>query len=125
MNKRKFNKQIHDQYVAQGECCYYCKRKFAFSDITRDHFLPISEGNTLVNNKVFACRRCNSLKGDKSIDEFRTFLVNKICNILRSVVDNEWKISKVQIEYIKWYSQVLKTTGEIIENDYKPLHIFT
>lgn len=125
MNKRKFSQQIYDQYVEQGSCCYYCKKQFPFSDITRDHFLPVSEGNTLVNNKVFACRKCNSLKGDKSVDEFRKFLVDKICQILRDVVQNDWKISKRQVEYMKWYSQLLKTTGEIIDNGYKPLVIFT
>ena len=125
MNKRKFNKQIYDQYVEQGACCYYCKKKVDFSDITRDHFLPVSEGNTLVNNKVFACRKCNSLKGDKSIDEFRKFLLDKICYILKRVVKNEWKMSHKDLTDFRWYSQLLKTTGEIIDNDYKPLVIFT
>lgn len=65
------------------------------------------------------------MKGDKSVDEFRKFLVDKICQILRDVVQNDWKISKRQVEYMKWYSQLLKTTGEIIDNGYKPLVIFT
>ena len=125
MNKRKFSPTLYDQYKKQGECCYYCKVKVPFEDITRDHFLPISEGNTLVNNKIFACRKCNSLKGHKSIDEFQKFLLDKLCAILRKVVENDWKISKEDVALFKWYTRVLVATGEIIDNDYKPLYIFT
>ena len=125
MNKRKFSQALYDQYKKQGECCYYCKVKTPFEDITRDHFLPISEGNTLVNNKVFACRKCNSLKGHKSMDEFKHFLINKLCEILKKVVENDWKISKQDVDLFKWYSKVLATVGEIIDNDYKQSHIFT
>lgn len=125
MNQRKFSKHLHDQYTQQGSCCYYCKQKVPYEDITRDHFLPISGGNTLVNNKVFACRKCNSLKGDKSIDELREFLLSKIADILKNVVKNGWKISHKDLNLIKWYTRILKTTGEIINNNYKPLFIFT
>lgn len=125
MNQRKFSQQLYDQYMKQGGGCYYCKKDFPYEEITRDHFLPISEGNTLVNNKVFACRKCNSLKGDKSIEEFKDFLLFKLIEILRQVVDNNWIMSQKQLDKFTWYSRVLKTLGEIIDNDNKPLIIFT
>lgn len=125
MKELKFSQNLFDQYTKQGSCCYYCKEKFPYNEMTRDHFLPQSHGNTLVNNKVFACRRCNSFKGDKSIDELKDYLLVKITDILRNVVENDWKISEKDVASIKWYSRMLKTTGEIIENDYKPLFIFT
>jgi len=125
MNQRKFSQHLYNQYVTQGGCCYYCKKKFPYEEITRDHFLPVSEGNTLVNNKVFACRKCNSLKGDKSIDEFRNYVLFRIADILKTVIKNDWKMSKKQLEDFRWYTLILKTTGEIIENDYKPLVLFT
>ncbi len=125
MNKRKFSPQIYEQYMKQGGCCYYCKKKFPYEEITRDHFLPVSDGNTLVNNKVYACRRCNSLKGDKSIDEFREYLLFRISEILKTVISQKWKMSKQQLEDFRWFTRLLKTTGEIIENNYQPLHIFT
>lgn len=125
MNKRKYNKHLHDQYIKQGECCYYCKSKTPYEDITRDHFLPKSTGNTLVNNKIFACRKCNSLKGDKSIDEFREYVLEGIRLILRDVVDSGWKMSEIQLLKFRAFTRILKTTGEIIENGYKPFHIFT
>lgn len=125
MNQRKFNQQLYDQYMSQGGVCYYCKKQVAYVDITRDHFLPISNGNTLINNKVFACRRCNSLKGNKSIDEFHSYLLFAITNILKDVVKNDWKMSEKQLQDFKWYSSILKTLGEIIDNNYKPSFIFT
>jgi len=125
MNQRKYSKQIYDQYMQQGGCCYYCKKEFPYEDITRDHFLPISDGNTLVNNKVFACRKCNSLKGDKSIDDFREYLLSRICDILKKTVDNNWVMTEKQLQDFRWCTRLLKTTGEIIDNGYKPLHIFT
>jgi hypothetical protein len=125
MNERKFSQQLYNQYMKQGGCCYYCKKEFPYGEITRDHFLPISEGNTLINNKVFACRKCNSLKGDKSIDEFKDFLLLKLTDILKAVVDNNWMMTQKQLDKFTWYSKMLKTVGEIIDNDYKPLIIFT
>jgi hypothetical protein len=59
------------------------------------------------------------------MDEFQQFLINKLCDILRKVVENDWKISKQDVALFKWYSRVLVTVGEIIKNDYKPSHIFT
>lgn len=125
MNQRKFSQQLYDQYMKQGGDCYYCKKEFPYDEITRDHFLPVSEGNTLVNNKVFACRKCNSLKGDKSIEEFKDFLLFKLTGILRVVVDNNWIMTQSQLDKFQWYSRILKTLGEIIDNDNKPLIIFT
>jgi hypothetical protein len=111
--------------MKQGGCCYYCKNNTPYEEITRDHFLPVSEGNTLVNNKVFACRKCNSLKGAKSIEEFKDFLLFKLTEILKEVVDNNWIMSQKQLDKFQWYSKILKTIGEIIDNDNKPLIIFT
>ena len=125
MNQRKFSQQLYDQYMEQGGCCYYCKKDFPYEEITRDHFLPVSAGNTLVNNKVFACRRCNSLKGDKSIDEFRDYTLYRLTEILREVIKNDWKMSDKQLEDFRWFTRMFKTAEEIIENDYKPLYIFT
>jgi hypothetical protein len=59
------------------------------------------------------------------MDEFQQFLINKLCDILKKVVENDWKISKQDVDLFKWYSKVLVTVGEIIKNDYKPSHIFT
>lgn len=122
---RKKNEVLEKQYEEQGSCCYYCKDTVSFDLITRDHFNPVSGGHTLVNNKVFACRTCNSIKGNLSIDDFRLELIKRSCDILRTVKNNKWMISDEQIKKMKHYNRVLKTVVSIIENDYKPEIIFT
>jgi hypothetical protein len=98
---------------------------YDFENITRDHFLAKSRGNSFVKNKVFCCRSCNIIKGDKSIDEFKDFIISTIKKILSDVVKQEWKISKKQILKFKKYTIMLKTVNEIINNNYEPLILFT
>lgn len=125
MITRKFNKRIFDQYVLQGSCCFYCKQPVAYDLITRDHFNPVSKGNTLVDNKIFACRKCNSFKGDLTIDEFKERAISTVYKVLRNVVDNNWMITDKQVDTIRRCSGILKTVNGIIANDYKPDIIFT
>jgi hypothetical protein len=125
MIKRKSNLYLEAQYKEQGEHCYYCKDKTPFDYITRDHFAPISGGNTLVDNKIFACRICNTMKGNKSIDEFKASVTRKCIDILRIVVDNNWMISDDQVNRFKKYVVILNTLAEIQKNDYKPTIMFT
>ena len=125
MITRKFNQKINAQYVQQGSCCLYCKQQVPFEFITRDHFEPISKGHTLFNNKIFACRKCNSFKGNLTIDEFKERVIATIYKNLQEVVDNKWMVSDKQIDVIKRCSVILKTLNNIIANDYKPDMIFT
>lgn len=125
MQTRKPNPTLEAQYKLQGECCYYCKRSVPFEDITRDHVLPISKGHTLENNKVFACRPCNALKGNRDIEELKTVLLTFSCNILKQVVHQKFKISDSQLQRIRYYVTIMKTLSEMIENGNKPTIIFT
>lgn len=102
MNKRKSNLYLEWQYKSQGSCCYYCKTKIKYEDITRDHFFPKSKGTTLFQNKVFACRFCNSSKGHKSIEEFRESILNKIQT--QVIIESKRSI----------YKRILITIDEII-----------
>lgn len=54
------------QQVGPG-ICYHCKQKFASSDLTMDHLIPISRGGkSSKNNCVPSCKECNSKKGYKT-----------------------------------------------------------
>jgi 5-methylcytosine-specific restriction endonuclease McrA len=52
--------------------CHYCERKLVgrlFS--TRDHLIPIGQGGSNdPRNSVESCQRCNSLKGNRTPDQF-------------------------------------------------------
>lgn len=47
--------------------CAYCGRSFKGSELTRDHYHPVSKGGLdQWMNVLAACKDCNSLKGDLS-----------------------------------------------------------
>jgi hypothetical protein len=60
-----------------GERCAYCERVLestrSLSNVraTRDHVEPRSRGG---RETVWCCRRCNTLKADLSIEEWRGFM---------------------------------------------------
>lgn len=51
--------------LACEHCCIYCGSK---EHLSMDHIIPLSRGGPdIISNQVFACRSCNSSKGDKDI----------------------------------------------------------
>jgi len=125
MVERKEKEVLKKQYEEQGSCCYYCEEKVPYSLITRDHINPKSKGHTFINNKVFACRACNSVKGDKSLEEFQKYMLNKACNMLRAVANQKFMASQDQVDKIKYYTKVSRKVLTILENGGKPDMIFT
>lgn len=125
MIKRSPNKTLEEQYIQQGECCYYCKTKVPFDMITRDHIKPASKGNVFINNKIYACRHCNNMKGNRTFEEFKNLLLKRSCYILKQVISQGWKISDLQLTMIRQYSQAIKTVDKIIENNNKTDIYFT
>mgnify|MGYP000196719752 FL=1 len=54
-------------FKRDGHKCQYCGKA---KDLTIDHVLPKSKGGKSTwNNLVTACKKCNSLKGDKTPEE--------------------------------------------------------
>jgi hypothetical protein len=58
--------------------CFYCaepvqnKAQDPSHEATKDHMTPISRGGVdFIGNIVPACLRCNQLKGEKTVEEFR------------------------------------------------------
>lgn len=62
-------------FKRDGQKCQYCGSS---KDLTLDHVIPKSKGGKSTwNNLVTACKRCNSLKGDKSPEEAEMPLAKK------------------------------------------------
>lgn len=61
-----------------GGRCYYCGCELNFDDFHMDHVQAKSKGGKVRDNLVPACRDCNIMKCDLSIEEFR----NKINSLL-------------------------------------------
>ncbi len=60
----------HNVYVRDGTRCQYCGRRFATSELSLDHVIPLSRGGVSSwENVVCACLKCNVRKGNRLPDE--------------------------------------------------------
>ena len=59
-------------YLRDGMACAYCGEGIEHgAKLTLDHITPHSQGGSnSESNLVTACHRCNSLRRDRSVDEF-------------------------------------------------------
>lgn len=70
--RRKWSDILREDMKVERRCAY-CG---SFEDLTKDHIIPVKisppESCKIleVHNIVWACKRCNSLKGDKDIFEW-------------------------------------------------------
>ena len=73
------------------EKCFYCENdyKLGLRIRTKDHIIPRSKnGNSSQKNMVFACQKCNSLKGNKLPEDFSLFLEFEIQRAIIGVKRN-------------------------------------
>lgn len=90
-----------------GGRCWYCGsaiNPFSRYGFTSDHLIPISlGGEDSIDNLVPCCKKCNSSKGIKSLEEFRATMAKP----------GEVRFSHEQVEF-------LKSIGtELPKNDYR------
>lgn len=69
--------------------CHYCGRPLAVHGRTKDHVVPRSRGGRAT---VDACPRCNSWKGNLSLEEFRFLLAFRM-----------GRVSGVKDEFSFWF----------------------
>jgi 5-methylcytosine-specific restriction endonuclease McrA len=67
--------QIARLIVRDGLNCSYCGIPTEEYNRTRDHVIPLSMGGTnTLDNLVLACKSCNGLKGNLTVEEFLGYL---------------------------------------------------
>lgn len=55
--------------------CFYCGAILNPTTYTEDHLIPRSRGGSnKLDNRVTCCRKCNCSKGNKTLEEYRTYL---------------------------------------------------
>ena len=60
----------HALFRRDQNICLYCGRSFQECNLSRDHVVPISKGGLDVwTNVVTACKRCNTHKGNLSLED--------------------------------------------------------
>lgn len=81
--------------------CFYCGCKIELQNFQMDHFIPKSRGGKDKNNLVPACRDCNILKCDLSVDEFRERIQECRYNSLQGRILTQY--FKIEPRPIKFY----------------------
>lgn len=119
--QRSKNPTLEKHYALQGSCCYYCKTKFPWELITRDHIIPKRDGGKLKNNSVFACKSCNATKGSKTLEGFKGEVLIRIMKILREIVDNNFTATQSNLDRFKYNYGILRNVVELIENKNVPI----
>jgi len=63
----------HEVWLKSSGVCFYCgKQTTPFATFCVDHFVPVAHGGTNdLENLVPACRKCNGMKADLDIEDFR------------------------------------------------------
>lgn len=101
--------------------CAYCGGEFGFSKLTRDHIKPVSHGGLDVwMNVVTACRNCNGMKRNRTLEEaglellYAPYAPNKA----EYLILTNRKILVDQMEFLKQHvaahSRALELTGETV-----------
>jgi 5-methylcytosine-specific restriction endonuclease McrA len=63
-----------------GQRCFYCRTPLTFTSgkATLDHMTPLAQGGTnQISNFALACFKCNAEKHNKTVDEYRQWLINR------------------------------------------------
>lgn len=68
---KTFKKNLSDRFNSR---CAYCGCKIEGSDISIDHFIPITKSDDKEGKLLPSCFSCNSLKSDMEIEVFRKYL---------------------------------------------------
>lgn len=99
-------------------CCYCgCEIKHPLISTT-EHLVPISKGgNNRLVNKRRCCKRCNTWRGNKSLDRFKMdviyYLENNFTKAGYSKLDLECMIEN--IDYINEY--IASSNGRLLKRE--------
>lgn len=74
--RRSLWMQDKDEIYKKTNCqCWYCGTKLTPQNRTIDHIIPWAKGGTDHElNLIGACKSCNELKRDSTLEQFRRFL---------------------------------------------------
>lgn len=86
--------------------CLYCKEPVNEATRTADHMIPESRDGVRSNdNKAPSCSRCNRIKDDMTVEEFKEFM--------ERVIALEYHYTKVKTNYFK---RVAMSCKQILQN---------
>lgn len=76
-------------YEACVERCYYCGyRQQPFGDWEIDHMTPRQQGGSDdLHNLTLACKKCNRRKGNRDVEDFRVYIIQRVVNSIADGTD--------------------------------------
>lgn len=91
-----------------GRCCY-CKRPLALDQITVEHIIPQSKFSSKADantkeNTIACCSKCNTAKGNMSIDEFLQSVISQNQSLLQIEKERKELLVKVSTLTQRLYS---------------------
>lgn len=95
-NKTLFGRDRH--------VCAYCGNHFTSNNLSRDHITPVSRGGQNIwMNVVTACKKCNSVKSDKTLKEAGLELIYMpyVPNHYEHIILQNRNILADQMDYLK------------------------
>ena len=90
-------------FFRDGHVCAYCGNHFNFSELSRDHVVPVQNGGKdQWMNVVTACRNCNTRKGGRTPEQAGTSLLYLpyVPNRYEHLIFQNRKILKDQMDYL-------------------------
>lgn len=70
-------KDFQNKLVLENNKCFYCKCDLNSENMTRDHYIALSNGGSdKIENIVPCCSKCNSKKSNKSPEEYLKIIGN-------------------------------------------------
>ncbi len=83
---------------SKGHCWYCGKKMNPFLEFSIDHKIPNKDDS--LDNLVPCCRLCNSIKGNRSIQDFRDSMTYKQC--IFTTKQTDWlKTRDINLDFIR------------------------
>lgn len=78
---KNYSESVREKiYMVTNGKCFYCGCKIDLNNFQVDHYGPKAKGGIDKFNRVPACRDCNNIKSNKTIEKFRSIIENYLDN---------------------------------------------
>lgn len=109
MSRKKLNKNRRaDIYKSLNGRCAYCGQLIIYDNMQVEHVQPLSRNGTdTKENMLPSCHDCNSLKGNRNLEEFRSMLENMVEDVFKNkleyIVAEKFGLIKTISQPVKFY----------------------
>ena len=87
-------------YSVTGGKCFYCGCNLDVNNFQVDHYIAKSKNGIDTKNRVPACKDCNAIKSNKSIEEFRNTIEQYLTNDTHVLmIDKYMGITRKKVEF--------------------------